>query len=88
LGIALGQRRAAGGPDFIPSLPHGLAVVDLRQDGTTYFDYHHTENDTLDKIDPEDLAQNAAAYAVLAWLAAQSPVDFGSGPGLLEQGQD
>jgi carboxypeptidase Q len=88
LGIALGQRRAAGGPDFIPSLPHGLAAVDLRQDGTTYFDYHHTENDTLDKIDPEALAQNAAAYAVLAWLAAQSPVDFGSGPGLLEQGQE
>ncbi len=84
LGIELGGREASGGPDFIPSLPHGLAVVDLRQDGTTYFDYHHTENDTLDKIDPEDLAQNAAAYAVLAWLAAQSPVDFGSGPELLE----
>jgi len=84
LGIALGERRAMGGPDFIPSLPHGLAVVDLRQDGTTYFDYHHTENDTLDKIDPDDLAQNAAAYAVLAWLAAQSPVDFGSGSALIE----
>lgn len=84
LGISLGGRQAFGGPDFIPSLPHGLAVVDLRQDGTTYFDYHHTENDTLDKIDPEDLAQNAAAYAVLAWLAAQSPIDFGSGPDLLD----
>ncbi len=85
LGIDLGGREASGGPDFIPSLPHGLAVVDLRQDGTDYFDYHHTENDTLDKIDPENLAQNAAAYAVLAWLAAQSPIDFGSGPELLEQ---
>ncbi len=85
LGIDLGRRQASGGPDFLPSLPHGLAVVDLRQDGTTYFDYHHTENDTLDKVDPEDLAQNAAAYAVLAWLAAQSPIDFGSGPALLEQ---
>jgi carboxypeptidase Q len=85
LGIELGGREASGGPDFIPSLPHGLAVVDLRQDGTDYFDYHHTENDTLDKIDPEELAQNAAAYVVLAWLAAQSPIDFGSGPELLEQ---
>ena len=84
LGIELGGRQASGGPDFIPSLPYGLAVVDLRQDGTDYFDYHHTENDTLDKIDPEDLAQNAAAYAVLAWLAAQSPIDFGSGPDLNE----
>jgi carboxypeptidase Q len=87
LGIELGGREAWGGPDFIPSLPYGLAVVDLRQDGTDYFDYHHTENDTLDKIDPEDLAQNAAAYAVLAWLAAQSPIDFGSGPGLIENGR-
>lgn len=83
LGIELGRRTASGGPDFIPSAPFGLAVVDLHQDGTTYFDYHHTENDTLDKIDPQDLAQNAAAYAVLTWLAAQSPIDFGSGPGLL-----
>ena len=45
---------------------------------------HHTENDTLDKIDPAEMAQNVAAYAVLAWLAAQSPVDFGLGPGLIE----
>ena len=35
-----------------------------------------------DKIDPAEMAQNVAAYAVLAWLAAQSPVDFGSGRGL------
>ena len=85
LGIDLGGRRAFGGPDFIPSLPYGLAVADLRQDGTTYFDYHHTENDTLDKIDPEDLAQNAAAYAVFTWLAAQSPIGFGSGERLLAE---
>ncbi len=83
LGIALGGRRASGGPDFIPSAPFGMAAVDLHQDGITYFDYHHTENDTLDKIDPAHLAQNAAAYAVLAWLAAQSPVSFGSGERLL-----
>jgi len=88
LGIEMaGRRDASGGPDFIPARPLGLAAVDLHQDGTTYFDYHHTENDTLDKIDPDDMAQNAAAYAVLAWLAAQSPVDFGSGPELLEASQ-
>lgn len=88
LGIELGGRSASGGPDFIPSRPYGLAAVDLHQDGTEYFDYHHTENDTLDKIDPDNLAQNAAAYAVLTWLAAQSPVDFGSGPGLIEAETD
>ncbi|MEX0914711.1 MAG: hypothetical protein WD397_08125 [Wenzhouxiangellaceae bacterium] len=65
---------------------YGLAAVRLSQDGTRYFDYHHSENDTLDKIDPAEMAQNVAAYAVLAWLAVQSPVDFGSRPGLLESG--
>jgi Zn-dependent M28 family amino/carboxypeptidase len=86
LGIELTDRRnASGGPDFIPALPLGLAAVDLYQDGTHYFDYHHTENDTLDKIDPDALTQNATAYAVFAWLAAQSPVGFGSGAALLAQ---
>lgn len=87
LGIELGGRDAFGGPDFSPALPHGLAVLDLRQDGTDYFDYHHTENDTLDKIEPDVLARNAAAYAVLAWLASQSPIDFGSGPELVDSGE-
>ena len=86
LGIELGNRsRTAGGPDFIPMSRYGLAAADLQQDGTNYFDYHHTINDTLDKIDPEEMAQNVAAYAVFAWLAAQSPVDFGSGPKLLAE---
>lgn len=88
LGIALGGREAFGGADFSPMRKEGLAVVDLRQDGTEYFDYHHTDNDTLDKIIPENLVQNAAAFAVLAWLAAQSPLDFGSGPGLKLQAGD
>jgi len=90
LGIELGRRQASGGPDFTPALPLGVAAVDLHQDGTEYFDYHHTVNDTLDKIDPQALAQNAAAYAVLAWLGAQSPVRFGSGETILaeEAGKD
>jgi carboxypeptidase Q len=50
----------------------------LRQDGTDYFDYHHTPDDTLDKIDPKALAQNVAAYAVFAYLAANADGDFGS----------
>jgi hypothetical protein len=52
----------------------------LAQDGTDYFDYHHTANDTLDKIEPAALDQQAAAYAVLAYLAAETSVDFGKAP--------
>ena len=88
LGIALaGRSRTSGGPDFIPMSRHGLAAARLQQDGTDYFDYHHTINDTLDKVDPEAMAQNVAAYAVFAWLAAQAPVDFGSGPTLIADEQ-
>jgi Zn-dependent M28 family amino/carboxypeptidase len=88
LGIELGGREANGGPDFYPAAPLGVAAVDLQQDGTEYFDYHHTVNDTLDKIEPDNLAQNAAAYAVLAWLGAQAPVSFGSGETILSERQD
>jgi hypothetical protein len=51
------------------------------QDGTHYFDWHHTPNDTLDKIDPKELAQNVAVYAVFSYMAAQADGDFGSAPG-------
>jgi Zn-dependent M28 family amino/carboxypeptidase len=85
LGIEMGQRQANGGPDFYPAAALGVAAVDLEQDGTEYFDYHHTVNDTLDKIEPEALAQNAAAYAVLAWLGAQAAMSFGSGETILAE---
>ena len=45
--------------------------------GTRYFDVHHTERDTLEQVEPAALAQNVAAWAVTAWLAAQAPLPFG-----------
>ena len=50
-GVELGNNNASGGPDvsMLPAL--GVPVASLNQDGTDYFDYHHTPNDTLDKID-------------------------------------
>jgi Zn-dependent M28 family amino/carboxypeptidase len=56
----------------------GWPALELSQDGSDYFDWHHTANDTLDKIDPLKLRQNVAAWAVMVWLAGQSPVAFGS----------
>ena len=51
--------------DIWPWQPfQNLPATPDREDGTRYFDYHHTENDTLDKIDPAEMAQNVAAYAV------------------------
>ena len=66
--------------DIGPFTRRGVAWAWLGHDGSEYFDLHHTADDTLDKIDPEALAQNVAAYAVFAWLAAQADGGFGSAP--------
>ena len=80
LGIAYTPGEGGPGPDISPFAGNGMAWAALRQDGTDYFDYHHTPDDTLDKIDPKALAQNVAAYAVFAYLAADANGDFGSEP--------
>ncbi len=64
--------------DIGPLTERGMAWAWLGHDGTRYFDLHHNAEDTLDKIDPKDLAQNTAAYAVFTWLAAQAEGGFGS----------
>ena len=43
----------------------GLPAVTLNQDGTYYFDLHHTPDDTLDKVDPVQLRQNVAAWTTV-----------------------
>jgi carboxypeptidase Q len=80
LGVSGGDNLADGGADLSPLDPAHVPVVALRQDGLYYFDVHHTANDTLDKITPKDLDQNVAAWAVVAYLAAEQPGDFGRAP--------
>ena len=74
-------RPGGGGPDLSQMHARGMAALSLGQDGTHYFDWHHTANDTLDKIDRDELNQNVAVYAVFAYMAAQARGDFGSTPG-------
>ena len=64
-------RPHAFGADVRPIVEGGAAAFDLEPDGHHYFDIHHTEADTLDKIRPEDLRRNAAAIALLAWVLAE-----------------
>lgn len=80
LGIEYMEGKGGPGPDIIPMAQAGVTWAWLGQDGTHYFDLHHNANDTLDKVDPQDLAQNTAAYVVLAYLAAEAEGDFGSSP--------
>ncbi len=77
LGIEYQNNKAKPGPDLIPLYKAGMSVFRLQQDGTDYFDLHHTADDTLDKVDPESLAQNTAAYVVFAFIAANSNTTIG-----------
>jgi Zn-dependent M28 family amino/carboxypeptidase len=51
----------------------GVPMLMVRQDSSRYFDYHHTANDTFDKVDPEGLDRNVAAVAAVAYCAASVP---------------
>jgi len=70
LGIVTGSYTEAEGSDIGPMLNDGHFGVTLNQDGTRYFDLHHTADDTLEKVDPAQLRQNVAAWTtVLAILS-------------------
>ena len=86
LKIGRGNNQASGGPDMGPIRRLGVPVISLTQDGTDYFDLHHTADDTFDKINPDDIAQNVAAYAAMVWMASEMNVDFRDpiSPGLSE----
>ncbi|MAP45409.1 MAG: M20/M25/M40 family metallo-hydrolase [Pseudomonadota bacterium] len=72
LGVGASTQEAGGGADIAPLVKAGVPVIDLQQDGTRYFDLHHTPDDTLDKVDPAQLRQNVAAWAVTLNLVANA----------------
>jgi carboxypeptidase Q len=73
LGIVRGHETADAGTDLGPWVRGGVAGIDLDQDGTRYFDIHHTADDTLDKVDPAQLRQNVAAWTAMLAAAADAP---------------
>ena len=81
LGIVPGGKNGdASGSDIEVIQQQGMPVIELSQDGTRYFDLHHSPDDTLDKIDPVQLRQNVAAWTALLSIAANDPVDYGPVP--------
>jgi hypothetical protein len=76
LGIGRGDNDGRAGPDVAPLAATGVPSLNLAQDGTDYFDLHHTPDDTLDKIDPAALRQNVAAWATMLAVAADAPEPF------------
>ncbi|MFQ3249373.1 MAG: hypothetical protein ACI9O6_001181 [Glaciecola sp.] len=75
MGVTLGNNTSGGGPDVSMLPNYGVPVLSLKQDGTYYFDYHHTPNDTLDKIKPEDIQQNQTVWAMITAYMAMSDFD-------------
>jgi Zn-dependent M28 family amino/carboxypeptidase len=61
------------GVDIGPIVEQGVPGIAHRTHNEPYFDYHHSPADTLDKVDPEILAQNVAVVAGLAWAIAEDP---------------
>jgi len=61
------------GSDIDPLVEAGVPGIGITEDGRKYFDYHHTAADTLDKVDPQDLRENAAAMAVMGYALAAMP---------------
>jgi carboxypeptidase Q len=74
-GIAADQvSPGGGGADIGPSVQEAhIPAMSLDVDGSKYFLIHHTPADTIDKIDPVDMAKCAATVAVMAYVVADLP---------------
>lgn len=68
---AMGPR--GGGADIGPIMQLGVPGMGLQVDGTRYFWYHHTAADTIDKLDPREVALSVATMAVMAYVVADMP---------------
>jgi Zn-dependent M28 family amino/carboxypeptidase len=71
LGVAAGDNKSKGSSDVEPLAQLGVPAATLQLDATDYFDFHHTADDTFDKIEQKRINQTTAAYAVFTYLAAE-----------------
>jgi Zn-dependent M28 family amino/carboxypeptidase len=68
-----------GGSDIGPLMLDGVPGIGEQSVGTHYFDWHHTETDTLDKVDPDDFRKSIAALAVMSYILADMPEKLAGG---------
>ena len=78
-GVSNSTNVASGGADINIARDQGTAIIDLQQDGTRYFDLHHTPDDTLDKIDKAQLRQNVAVWTQIVGILANEPGNIQTG---------
>jgi carboxypeptidase Q len=73
---AIDLRLGGSGADVSPMVAEGVPGIGVGHAATHYFDVHHTQADTFDKVEKDDLAFSAAALASFAYALAQSDVRF------------
>jgi carboxypeptidase Q len=71
--IGMPVSQGGGGADISPLRDGGVLLIGLHPDDTHYFDVHHTDADTVDKVDPDALAEATGALAALTWRLANLP---------------
>lgn len=76
MGVPFSDMPTNGGPDIGPMSRQGVPTMRWQQDGTDYFDLHHTPDDTFDKIDKDEIQQNVAAFATMMWMASEADTNF------------
>lgn len=80
-GASLLQRREALDTGDLSLLEEaGVPSFEPLVDGRTYFHYHHTAADTLDKVDPDNLRRQVATLAMLTWYLAEMPDEISKLP--------
>jgi Zn-dependent M28 family amino/carboxypeptidase len=62
-----------GGSDISPIMADGVPGLGETTTAAHYFDWHHTEADTLDKVDPTEFRKNVASLAVMTFILADMP---------------
>ncbi|MDQ6830831.1 MAG: M28 family metallopeptidase [Gemmatimonadota bacterium] len=72
--------RGGGEADIAPLMARGIAGMGLATDPSKYFWYHHSDGDTIDKLDPHDLALCVATMAVMTYVVADMPERIPHGP--------
>ena len=72
--------RNGGGTDIGPIMQRGVPGMGLEVDGSKYFWFHHSNGDTVDKLDPHEMAQCVAAMAIMAYVVADMPDRLPRGP--------
>ncbi|MFI5253415.1 MAG: M20/M25/M40 family metallo-hydrolase [Bacteroidota bacterium] len=68
---AAGIKQGGGGSDIGPLGAKKVPLLGLRVDGQRYFDYHHSDSDTIDKVNERELELGAIAMAIMSYVMAE-----------------